>query len=120
MIAAGFGFRTSATVASFRAALAATGQHPDVIATAEDKADAPALRDFAAMVGLAIMPIPLADLTPQNAITKAPNQPVRYGSLSLAEAAALAAVGPGGRLIVTRQIASDGRATIAIAEGASK
>lgn len=117
MIAAGFGFRDSATVASFQAALAATGQRPDVVATAEDKADAAALRAFAAEVGVRIVAIPLADLGQHKAVTQAPNQPARYGPLSLAEACALAAIGPGGRLIRARLISQDGRVTVALAQG---
>ncbi|MDZ4135469.1 MAG: hypothetical protein U1D06_07725 [Paracoccaceae bacterium] len=37
---------------------------------------------------------------------------------SVAEAAALAAAGPGARLLVARRVSPDGRATVAIAKGA--
>lgn len=41
----------------------------------------------------------------------------RFGTGSVAEAAALVAAGPGARLIATRSISACGRATAAIAEG---
>jgi len=43
--------------------------------------------------------------------------PARYGARSVAEAAALAAAGPGARLVGTRVISDDRLATAAIAEG---
>jgi cobalt-precorrin 5A hydrolase len=49
--------------------------------------------------------------------TTSPRQPARYGKGSVAEAAALAACGPGARLLVSRRVGPDGLATVALAEG---
>jgi cobalt-precorrin 5A hydrolase len=120
MRVAGLGFRTTADVASLRDALhLASGtvglSALDALATAEDKATAPALAALAAELGLPIIAVPLAQLTIQIA-TSNPNVPARYGARSLAEAAALAAVGPGARLTTGRVVASNKMATAAIAE----
>lgn len=110
-IIAGIGLRASATPADLRAALALAMQPPEAIATPEDKAHLPA---FAA-AGLPLHPIPLAHLRAQPARTASPRQPARYGPNSVAEAAALAAAGPGAILIQPRITAPGGRVTLALA-----
>ncbi|MCX7276665.1 MAG: cobalamin biosynthesis protein [Burkholderiales bacterium] len=113
---AGLGFRAQATVASLRSALQAAGAHGiSALATAEDKAQAPALLQLAAELGLPLVAVPLADLQQQTA-SASPHAPARYGGHSLAEAAALAAAGIGAQLVTARGISADRMATAAIAE----
>ena len=121
MIVAGFGFRASASEASLGEALTAaqaTGVAPDALATAEDKADAPALIALALRLNLPLIAVPLAALGQQG--TLSPKVPARYGGRSLAEAAALAAAGPGARLLVGRVSSADGKAMAAIATTEAK
>ena len=120
MRVAGLGFRTTADVASLRDVLQlASGTAGlsalDALATAEDKATAPALAALAAELGLPIIAVSLAQLSNQIA-APSPNVPTRYGAHSLAEAAALAGAGPGARLTTGRTVASNKMATAAIAE----
>ncbi len=113
---AGLGFRAGASVDSLRNALqveAAAGL--TALATAEDKVGAPALRQLAGEWGLPIIAVPLSVLAVQPATLRA-RVPARYGARSLAEAAALAAAGPGARLLMPRRISDDGLATAAIAQ----
>lgn len=113
---AGFGFRASATTASLHAALGDPAGL-SALATPEDKAGTQVFQDFAKALSLPIRAIPLAELAGQPTETLSPTQPLRYGAGSVAEASALAACGPGSRLIIKRHISSDGMATAAIAEG---
>ena len=117
MRVAGLGFRAQASVASLRSALQAAGGSAGLtaLATAEDKARAPALLQLAAELGLPVIAVPLTALQAQ-AAASSPHVPARYGSHSLAEAAALAAAGPGARLLATRAASADSLATAAIAE----
>ena len=117
MRVAGLGFRTMADVASLREALQLAGGTVGLsaLATAEDKATAPALAALAAELGLPIIAVPLTQLTVQIA-TPSRNVPARYGAQSLAEAAALAGAGPGAHLARRRTLASNKMATAAIAE----
>ena len=120
MRVAGLGFRTTADVASLRDVLqlacgTAVLSALDALATAEDKATAPALAALAAELGLPIIAVSLAQLSIQ-IVAPSPNVPARYGAHSLAEAAALAGAGPGARLTTGRTVASNKMATAAIAE----
>jgi cobalt-precorrin 5A hydrolase len=118
---AGFGFRSAAGVDSLRAALqaamaqGAATRNISALATAADKAEAPAITQLAAELQLPIIAVPLAQLSSQPA---SPSRfvPARYGQRSLAEASALAAAGPGARLVVPRCLATGSLATAAIAE----
>lgn len=117
MIVAGIGFRKSASLASLRDAfLRAGGDQAQALATAEDKAGAAAFRDLAAECGLPIHTVALADLARQPVQTRSARVSALYGTGSLAEAAALAAAGPGARLLTPRVISQDGMATAALAE----
>lgn len=118
MIIAGFGLRSGARLASLQGALAAAG-NPSLAALAvpADKADHTALAELAKALALPLIAVPVGDLPHQITATLAPHQPLRYGAGSVAEASALAACGPGARLIRERQIAPDGMATVALAEG---
>ncbi len=119
MRVAGIGFRQDAPEAALRAALDAAGGPVDAIATAADKADAPAFRSLAESLGLPAFSIPLPALVAAPA-APSPHAPARYGGHSLAEAAALAALGPGARLLAPRVAAPGGQATAAIAEGSAR
>ena len=115
MIVAGFGFRASVTLPSLRDLLGET--HVDALAVVADKADHPALLALCRETQKPLRRIPLDALADQRAQTPAPHQPARYGRLSVAEAAALAAAGPGAILIQSRITAPDGTATMALAQG---
>jgi cobalt-precorrin 5A hydrolase len=118
MRVAGFGFRRNATVDSLRDALGAVGGGPvQVLATLTEKADAKAICDLATEMRLNVAAISRADLAAQPTRTHSPRVRARFGVGSLAEAAALAAAGPGARLIGVRAVSADGTATAAIAEG---
>lgn len=117
VIVAGFGLRARATVDGLQALL---GQRRvDAFAIVADKADHPALRALAARTRIPLHAVALTDLARDRAQSPAPHQPERYGPLSVAEAAALAAAGPNSTLIQPRLTAPDGTATLAIAEGSS-
>jgi cobalt-precorrin 5A hydrolase len=79
------------------------------------KADEPGLIDAARILGVALTPLPLAALNAQTQRILTPSVPAqaRFGAPNIAEAAALACAGEGGRLIGPR-LAADG-ATCAIA-----
>jgi cobalt-precorrin 5A hydrolase len=116
MIVAGMGFRQSADLTALREAfLAAGGARATVIATAEDKAQAPVLQAFAAERHLPILAITAAELAAQTTPTQSPRVTARYGTGSLAEASALAAAGPKARLLSPRVQSTDGTATAALA-----
>jgi cobalt-precorrin 5A hydrolase len=116
VIAAGFGFRAGAPAASLADALAraAGGREVALLATAEDKAAA-----LAAALGRPVTAIAGASLAAQATLTQSPAARAARGVGSLAEAAALAAAGPGARLLGPRVVSGDGRATCALAEGGS-
>lgn len=119
MKVAGLGFRAAATTESLLAALrAASGEDAAALATLSDKAQATALIDLAAALGVPIIPISAAALTNVKTFTQSPRQLATLGAGSLAEAAALIAAGPGARLLGPRATAPDGMATAAIATAA--
>ncbi len=116
---AGMGFREAAGIDSLRSALMAAGGTDGIVAlaTATEKADAQALIALAAELRLpirAIAPVALAAVETQ---TWSDRVASRFGTGSLAEAAALAAAGPAARLLAPRAVSADGMATAAIAEG---
>lgn len=117
MIVAGFGFRKAATVESLLDALdkARGTQMPTCLATAEDKALAPALQALSARLGL-----PVHAMAPEAlALAETPTRLARvralHGSGSLAEAAALVAAGPGASLLGPRAVSDDRMAACALA-----
>lgn len=118
---AGFGFRSSATAESLGDALHRAGPSQVVaIATAEDKARAPAFAAFARALELPVVAIDSATLTAQETATQSEASRAARGSGSLAEAAALAAAGPGARLVAPRVVSADRLATCALALPADK
>lgn len=116
---AGLGFKKDVTLTSLREALLAAGG-PDgltAIATVSDKADAAALKQLARECGVPIKAVPADVLAGVETPTQAERVAERFGTGSVAEAAALAAAGPRARLIATRVVSQDRSATAAIAEG---
>ncbi|WP_194455224.1 cobalamin biosynthesis protein [Bradyrhizobium sp. CCBAU 53421] len=119
MKVAGLGFRSNASVASLREALDAAGGPNGLaaVATVSDKADALALKVLAKELGLPIRGFPAAILAEVETTTQSERIKARFGTGSVAEAAAIAAAGRGARLIAARAMSQDRMATAAIAEG---
>lgn len=122
MIVAGFGHRTGATPGSLHAALAratqglaADGLSIAALAAPDDKLAL--VSPVALALGLPLVPVAAAALAAVDTPTRSPASLAARGTGSVAEAAALAAAGPGGHLLVTRRIAPDRMATCAIAIG---
>lgn len=116
MIVAGFGFRAGVTQASLSDALARAGaQGVTHLATLDGKAAA--LAPLARALGLPVLPLPAAALAGQPVLSRSARVLARFGTGSVAEAAALAAAGPGARLRGPRAVSADGLAAAAIAEG---
>jgi cobalt-precorrin 5A hydrolase len=117
VIVAGFGFRAAATADSLADALARAGGPAGVtrLATAADKAEAPAFRALAGRLRLPVSGIAAALLARQATATDSDASRAARGTGSLAEAAALAAVGPGARLVAPRAVSADRLATCALA-----
>ncbi len=119
MKVAGLGFRKDATLASLREALVAAGG-PDgcaAVATVSDKADAAALMLLASECKLPIKAIAADVLATITTPTQSELIMEKFGTGSIAEAAALAAAGRGARLVSARAVSRDRTATAAIAEG---
>ena len=115
---AGMGFRQTAGIDSLRSALMSAGGTDGVVAlaTVAEKAEALALVALAAELRLTICAIAPAALKSVDTQTWSDRVAARFGTGSLAEAAALAAAGPGARLLGPRGASADGMATAAIAE----
>ncbi|OBY24507.1 cobalamin biosynthesis protein [Leisingera sp. JC1] len=121
MKVAGFGFRGAATAADLQAALALTGARVDALASVAEKAEAPALQEFARSIGLPVIALENQDIAGEQTLTCSPRIKARFGTGSLAEAAALAGARQGvpgaqSRLLAPRVVTADGLATAAIAE----
>jgi cobalt-precorrin 5A hydrolase len=119
MKVAGLGFNMDATLASLREALLAAGGTEGLaaVATVSDKADAEPLKQLAQECGVPIRGVPADVLANIDTPTQSQRIIEKFGTGSVAEAAALAAAGPRARLIATRAISRDRTATAAIAEG---
>ncbi|NTT87667.1 cobalamin biosynthesis protein [Tabrizicola fusiformis] len=116
MRVAGIGFRKGTPLATLRGVLAAAealgGAAEALASTAEKAADA-RMRALAAERHLPLLAVAVAGIaTP----THSPRIAARFGTGSLAEAAALAGAGAGARITVARITAPDGMATCAMAE----
>jgi len=120
MIVAGFGFRGAATTESLHSALkAAKGRYsPDCIATVADKAVA--LQPLSAATGLPVISLSAADIAATQTQTRSGASLRARNTGSVAEAAALAAAGPGAHLLAPRSISDDRMATCALAKGPEK
>lgn len=117
MRVAGLGFRGAATFESLNDALQKAGGNVEALATAEIKATQPAVRILAKALGLPLLSISRARMGEQVTLTHSDIVERKFGTGSVAEAAALAAAGPGARLLGPRVVSDDGLATAAIAEG---
>lgn len=113
---AGLGFRRGVSAESLKAALALVGV-AEALATAEDKVNEPGLVRLANSLGLKVHGISRAELAAQG-VEGSARVMAEFGTGSVAEAAALAAVGSGGRLVAPRRKGPDGMAVAALAESA--
>ena len=119
MRVAGLGFRRDVTLASLREALVAASGREGIaaVATVSDKVESDALKRLARELGVPIKSVPAEVLAGIATLTKSEFVKARFGTGSVAEAAALAAAGRHARLISTRTVSQDRTATAAIAEG---
>jgi cobalt-precorrin 5A hydrolase len=118
MIVAGFGFRQGASLASLESALTLAQQGLAAVTAFAAPLDKTAmLRPLADAMGVPLLVIPREALRAQHTPTTSPTSQIAYGVGSVAEAAALAAAGPGATLLCLRQISPDRMATCAIAQG---
>lgn len=114
MRVAGLGFRRGASAESLKAALALVGE-AQALATAEDKVAEPGFARLARELGLPVHAVSRAALGAQG-VEGSARVMAEFGTGSVAEAAALAAAGPGARLVIGRRTGPDGMAVAAIAE----
>lgn len=114
---AGFGFRSRTSTAALRDALTRAGGTQALIglATAQAKAQHPAFLALAAELNLPALAIAPQDLARQSIISYSSQVETLYGTGSVAEAAALAALGQA-RLLGPRSVSGDNTATAALAE----
>lgn len=117
MIVAGFGYRTGARADSLSAALdLARAGHPPVTALAAPADKTALLAALAEALGIPLIAVAPPALRATPTPTQSPASLAARGAGSVAEAAALAAAGPGARLIAHRHISPDRMASCAIAE----
>ena len=123
MIVVGIGTTSRVTVAEAAAIInaaltkAAAGENGDCTVAALDRpAINPIIEDAAKKVGLGITFLSLKDLRAVSAlcVTHSEKSMKHYGVSSIAEAAALAGVGEGGRLLVRRFCGRNTTASVAI------
>ncbi|MBB6559778.1 cobalt-precorrin 5A hydrolase [Acidovorax soli] len=114
----GVGLRAHATAATLRglwqqakALLPAPADGFCSLAVLEGKEQHPALAGWR----VPVLALPLESLRHQPVATQSARLIARYGTGSVAEAAALAAAGPQAQLLLPRRVAQDGSATLAVA-----
>ncbi len=119
VIVAGFGFRAAATLDSLYSALRLAGADHEITALAApaDKAGAECLIALGAQLNLPVRAVSPTAISQADTVTQSYRVQTLRATGSIAEAAALAAAGPGARLITTRRISSDRLATCALAIG---
>ena len=125
MKVAGFGFRSAATVDDLRAALALTGHAPDALTSITAKTQTDALQQLAAELAVPLIALDENEISGEQTLTCSPRIKARFGTGSLAEAAAQVAARASVkeatvRLLGPRVITADGIATVAIAEATAK
>jgi cobalt-precorrin 5A hydrolase len=118
MIVAGFGFRSETTLAALQDALTRAGGAGGVTHLATLAAKAPDLAELGHTLGLPVLALPPEALADQPTLTQSDRVQTMHHTGSIAEAAALAAAGPGARLRGPRAVSADQTATAAIAEAA--
>jgi cobalt-precorrin 5A hydrolase len=121
MIAIGIGANSRAGIEDFCAAIAEArraAEGGDVVATIKDAVFAPLVQTAASRCSIVYKPLALEALRDRSGDcqTRSERTLGRFGISSVAEAAALAAAGPGSNLIVPRRIF--GNVTVAAARSA--
>ncbi|MGR3616576.1 MAG: cobalamin biosynthesis protein [Paracoccaceae bacterium] len=121
MIVAGIGFRKQATVQDLAEALRLTGQLPNALASIVEKTAQPQLQQLADGLNLPLLSLAEQEIAGEPTLTCSPRIKARFGTGSLAEAAALAGArqntkGATVRLLAPRVITPNGMATAALAE----
>ncbi|KIN63030.1 Precorrin methylase [Sulfitobacter noctilucicola] len=116
----GVGFRAAADLASLQDAMrraleSAGGGSVDALVTEAAKSREKVFRELAQLLGLAGLGVTQADLAQMITPTQSERIQDKFGTGSLAEAAALVAAGPDARLVAPRVVSGDGKATAAIA-----
>ena len=120
VIVAGVGCRQGVTADTVIAALEEAARTHNVsidfIATAPMKSDEPGLLEAATRLGMAFVVVAQADFEMAGArtLTQSAVSLKHSGSPSLSEAAALAALGPGSRLVAPRMVIGDMTVALAI------
>ncbi len=117
----GIGFRSAASLSSLQDALQKAlgetdGGAVDALVTEAAKARENVFRELAQVMRIPGMGVTQTDLAQMLTPTQSQRIQDKFGTGSLAEAAALVAAGPGARLLAERVTSSDGMATAAIAE----
>lgn len=116
----GIGFRAAADLSSLQNALAnalaVDAGAFDAIVTERAKAREAVFRELSEALNVPGLGVAQADLEQMITPTQSRRIQDRFGTGSLAEAAALVAAGPGAQLVVERVISGDGMATAAIAQ----
>ncbi|MCX7558105.1 cobalamin biosynthesis protein [Sulfitobacter sp. F26204] len=121
MIIMGIGFRAAADLASLqdamRLALESSGnQMVDALVTEAAKSREKVFRELAQLMGLPGLGVTQSNLAQMITPTQSQRIQDRFGTGSLAEAAALVAAGPDALLLAPRVVSGDGKATAAIAQ----
>ncbi len=124
LIVAGIGYRKAATLADLRDALALTGATPTALASVAVKADGEVMAQLARDMNLPVISVTEDQIAKIETITQSARIAARFGTGSLAEAAALVGAGHGmagvnARLTIPRVQTKNGMATAAIAERTS-
>jgi len=119
MKVAGLGFKRDVTLASLREVLVSAGGCEGLafVATVSDRVETAALKVLAGELNVPVKAIPADVLAGIVTPTQSKLVKEKFGTGSVAEAAALAAAGRHARLISTRVVSKDRTATAAIAEG---
>lgn len=118
MIVAGFGMRAAASLADLTLALTELPARPQLLATLRSKGETGVFQTFAARQNLTTCLLEEREITGIETPTCSSRILARFGTGSLAEAAALVAARRHGtaRLIHSRHISTDGLVTVALAE----
>jgi len=117
----GIGFRAAADLASLQDAMRLAlevpgGQKIDALVTEAAKSREKVFRELAQLLGVPGLGVSQTDLAQMITPTQSQRIQDKFGTGSLAEAAALAAAGPNAVLVAARVVSGDGKATAAIAQ----
>ncbi|MCA8926740.1 MAG: cobalamin biosynthesis protein [Alphaproteobacteria bacterium] len=118
MIWAGFGCTSRAEIGSFRSALRQAAGTAAVDGLAGLAGRTLALCDLARELGLPLVMVPPERIAGLATPSRSQASLDAHATGSVAEAVALAAAGPGARLVLPRLVSGDRLATCALAEGA--